>query len=398
MGVYSKIEWTDATWPVVKGCDYVSPGCANCYAAGLIHRHSKHPNPKISLPLAGLTTERGRWTGKVYLNEPHLEDPLKWQKGRMIFVPSHGDLFHADVPDEFIDRVFAVMASASQHTFQVLTKRVERMAAYMRRVSEHGAAAKDRYVTELRNYHMERLEGYQEGFTLPSSPTAELRFIYDSACRQEASFQRNPKPLGHGFSGGEFHWRKWPLSNVWLGTSVENQATADERIPHLLKVPAAVRFLSVEPLLGPVDLSKWLACNCPGDYPRADGGPHNRWCPMALDAYVPRIAWVIVGGESGPNARPCRIEWIRSIVKQCKAAGVPCFVKQLGSRPVFFENAKQETLSQWPKGVYFETISGRDDDMEEGPTVAVLTDKKGGDWSEWPEDLRVREFPKVGAA
>ena len=170
--------------------------------------------------------------------------------------------------------------------------------------------------------------------------------------------------------------------NVWLGTTVENQQAADIRIPRLLSIPAKIRFLSVEPLLGPVHFDRGFSVR---------GVP---WVEDGKPAGIsPGIDWVIIGGESGPNARPCRLNWIRNIVRQCKAAGVPVFVKQLGSKPVFYENADQATLSQWPKGVYFGTLSGRDDDMEDGPSLAILNDPKGGDMDEWPEDLRVREVP-----
>jgi protein gp37 len=296
VGHESTIEWTDATWPVVKGCDYVSPGCANCYAATLIHRHSKNPNPKISLPIAGLTNERGRWTGKVYLNEPHLTDPLKWKRGRMIFVPSHGDLFHTDVPDWFIDRVFAVMALSPRHTFQVLTKRPERMREY--------------------------LAGLQSAADAHAPNTVSGRFTPTQVINLRM-FAARPHVAG-GFLGTAISAStSWPLPNVWIGVSVENQATADERIPHLLATPAAVRFLSCEPLLSAVDLTRLVY--------RGD-----RFNPLDTcnDMAAPHIDWCIVGGESGPGARPMNIEWARSLVGQCRAAGVACFVKQdSGPRP-----------------------------------------------------------------
>jgi protein gp37 len=316
MGAESKIEWTDATWPVVKGCDYVSPGCANCYAADLIHRHSFNPNKKISLPVAGLTEVRGgrpRWTGKVYLNEPHLADPLTWTRPRMIFVPSHGDLFHEDVPDEFLLAVFDVMRRCTWaggqncgriggggHTFQVLTKRPERMRDFVTRLRWDG----------------ERLHLAEPGSPFPPGSLASV------------------------------------LEQIWLGVSVEDQQRADERIPVLLQTPAAVRFLSVEPLLGPVDLTPWL--------------------------YSDKVGWVIVGGESGPGARPCHLEWVRSIVRQCKAASVPVFVKQLGSRP---------------EGYVWVPSAERPGDGTDSCVSLRVFDRKGGLPHEWPADIRVREFP-----
>ena len=341
MGASTKIEWTDATWPVAKGCDYMSPGCSNCYAADLIYRHSQHPNQKISLPLAGLTEKRGgrpRWTGRVYLNEPHLRDPIDWVKPKRIFVPSHGDLFHEAVPFEFIDRVFAVMAICRQHTFQVLTKRVQRAREY---------------------------------FDSGRGPDNGMGWHFSDASRRVMKLARElaESQRAKGVDGGK-HWSAndpngiWPLLNVWFGTSIEDQQRADERIPELLNIPASLLFLSCEPLLGPIKFGK-----VPG---------FNR---IGLD--LSRF-WTIVGGESGPHARPCNIEWIRDIVHQHKAAGVKVFVKQLGKHVQ--ANSCQcghNSSGQW-----------------KGPSVCFncdgfmsLRDPKGGDWDEWPEDLRVREVP-----
>lgn len=349
MAANSKIEWTDASWNPVVGCQKCSEGCRNCYAKTLHdQRHvAYHAGKRVPLQYAEPFET-------VQLMPDRLRDPLKWRKPKKVFVNSVSDLFHKDVPFEFIDHVFAVMASASQHTFQILTKRPERMAGFMKRVSDNGVFARDRYVEELKNYHLKNLHGYEEGFTLPSPPTGELRFIYDSACKQEAkdfNFVRNPKPLGHGFSGGEYHWRKWPLTNLWLGVSIENRSVL-HRIDTLRTIPAAVRFLSVEPLLedlGTIDLTG--------------------------------IHWVIVGGESGPGARPCRVEWIRDIVRQCKDAGVPRFVKQLGAKPQY---TTMKSYGGQPNQL-----------MSNGEP---LCDRKGGDWNEWPADLRVREFPTVETA
>src|SRR5690606_34453266 len=182
MAEQSSIEWTDATWNPITGCSVVSPGCTNCYAMKLAGtRLQRHPSR------AGLTiaTKAGPvWNGKVRLNEAWLDQPLKWKRPRMIFVCAHGDLFHEDVPDEWIDRVFAVMALAPQHTFQVLTKRAERMRRYMEPHDQRRADSLGRKVLDL---------GYRE-----------------------------PLELLH-----------WPLPNVWLGVSAEDQTRADERIPHL---------------------------------------------------------------------------------------------------------------------------------------------------------------------
>ena len=190
-----------------------------------------------------------------------------------------------------------------------------------------------------------------------------------SSCRAT-----NAKEKGHGGVLAPDGWRcamraPWPLPNVWLGVSVEDQQRADERIPHLLLVPAAVRFLSVEPILGPVDLNAGPVgdalseCDECGTTARGD-------CDFCQG--LGRISWVIVGGEGGPGARPCSVEWIRSIVRQCRAAGVPVFVKQLGARPYFHDGMRLSDVQ-----------------------LLRLHNRKGGDPSEWPEDLRVREWPEV---
>jgi len=357
----SNIEWTDTTWNPVVGCTPVSAGCLNCYAATMANRLQQMPQAKDYHPreysrdeakdaareasggcdsdvpdyrpavrIAEVRGGRAVFTGDVRLVPERLEEPLSWRKPRMVFVNSMSDLFHEAVPFEFIDRVFAVMALCPQHTFQVLTKRPERMAEY---------------------FGQNRLDSAgRHGAVLGA-----------------AHFQTT------GGSGAQVDW---PVPNVWLGTSVENQAAADERIPHLLECPAAVRFLSCEPLLGPVELS---GCMTPAREIMGLDGPYI----AGPDAGV---HWVIVGGESGPNARPCDVAWIRSIVGQCKASGVPVFVKQLGARPVEV-NSGPEMPMRWVP----------DDGGEEVERWYRPSDRKGGDPAEWPEDLRVRQFPKPGA-
>jgi protein gp37 len=307
----SAIEWTDATWNPVTGCTKVSPGCANCYI-------ERTP----AFRMTGQRFEHGRIP--VRLHHDRLDEPLHWRNPRRVFVVSMGDLFHEDVPDEFIDKVFYVMGQAKQHIFQVLTKRPERMR-------RHFAA---------RCGQLETLAamGGRKG-------TASV------------------------------------MPHIWLGVSVENQRMADERIPLLLETPAAVRFLSCEPLLGPLDLERWLDCACgAGDFAAPE--VHARGCGIR-----DRLHWVIVGGESGPGRaerklvepgrvpcpacaddpggilggillakqrnggavamqrcvkcdgqgmvagwrpKPEALEWLRSIRDQCQAAGVAYFLKQLG--------------------------------------------------------------------
>jgi protein gp37 len=262
MSDHTHIEWTDATWNPITGCSVISAGCKHCYAMRLAGTRLRHHRSRVGLtrpPNPGPL-----WTGQVRLNEDWLDQPLRWKKPRRIFVCAHGDLFHGAVPDEWIDRVFAVMALAPQHTFQVLTKRPARALVWMRNGRSKDVA----------------LWHWKVG---PDSPST------------------------------------WPLGNVWLGVSVEDQTTADERIPLLLQTPAAVRFVSAEPLLGPVRLpfarlSEW------NRLARESGQEH---AATTLD-------WVICGGESGPGARPAHPDWFRSLRDQCQAANVPFFFKQWG--------------------------------------------------------------------
>lgn len=290
MAETSTIEWTDATWNPVTGCTLVSEGCRHCYAAQLAATRLKtHPSRE---GLARLNAQgEAKFTGEVRLNEQWLDEPLRWQRPRRIFVCAHGDLFHEAVPDEWIDRVFAVMALAPRHTFQVLTKRPERMRDYMaRRDNRDRVPALDYAVLMACTGRW-------------STPAIDLR-------------------------GG------WPLPNVWLGTSVEDQATADARIPALLDTPAVVRFVSAEPLLGPVSLVDRDPIRLATG---VDARPENRVYVSLLRGWGlgphrrPGLDWVIVGGESGRNARPMHPDWARSLRDQCVDAGVPFFFKQWGA-------------------------------------------------------------------
>lgn len=288
MADHSHIEWTDATWNPVTGCSVVSPGCTNCYAMKLAGTRLQHHPSR-----AGLTRESKTgpvWTGEVRFNEQWLTQPLRWTKPRMIFVCAHGDLFHEDVPDEWIDRVFAVMALAPQHTFQVLTKRAARMRDYIRRSEEQ--------------WH-----GNSENF----------------ADRFQAAMDWNLAWIN------DIDDMPWPLPNVWLGVSAEDHQRAEERVPQLLETPAAIRFVSAEPLLGDIDWSSL----CTGWYfVDALRGLKYHDAPepyVGASEACPHLDWVIVGGESGHGARPMHPDWARSMRDQCVAAGVPFFFKQWGS-------------------------------------------------------------------
>jgi protein gp37 len=259
----SAIEWTEVTWNPVTGCDRVSPGCDHCYAATLAKRLKAMGNLRYQNDGSRKTSGPGFG---VTLHPDKLDEPLKWRRSRTVFVNSMSDLFHADVPDDFIADVFAVMALAPQHTFQVLTKRPRRM--------QH----------------------------LLSSPWWH-EFIQDRAVDATAN-DREPEP----------RLPNLPLPNVWLGVSVENQEWANKRIPLLISTPAHVRFLSCEPLIEPVDLGPFMN----DDFMGGD-----------LEDF---IQWVIVGGESGPGARPMNPDWAHLLRDQCVANGIAFFFKQWGGR------------------------------------------------------------------
>lgn len=299
------IEWTDATWNPITGCSIVDAGCTNCYAMQLAGtRLRNHPSR------AGLTRVSGgrpKWTGEVRFNEQWLDQPLRWTRPRMIFVCAHGDLFHEAVPDDWIDRVFAVMAMCPRHTFQVLTKRPDRARLHLQKLADDGAA--------------DRLSSSAGDWFGDDADCFVANWINGWSRPQETPLDRNP-------ANGTV--RRWPLPNVWLGTSISDQASADLRIPHLLATPAAVRFLSAEPLLGPVNL---LVTDSKGhDISALRGIGCDPTDPDGADEYyrTGKLDWVIVGGESGPDARPMHPDWARSLRDQCVAAGVPFFFKQWG--------------------------------------------------------------------
>ncbi|MFT4117443.1 DUF5131 family protein [Bradyrhizobium sp.] len=295
MSENSKIEWTDATWNPITGCSVLSPGCKRCYAMGLAGtRLRNHPSRK------GLTEESNAgpvWNGKVRFNGEWLLQPLAWSRPRMIFVCAHGDLFHESVPDNWIDQVFAVMALAPRHTFQVLTKRAQRMREYLTDddVGERIAlAAHKLWAAKL-------------------APGAK-GYLSIEVLRDAFGLKHVSETL-----------QSWPLLNVWLGVSAERQQEASERIPYLLATPAAVRFVSLEPLLGPIDLGALH----PGGAQTLDALSGLSVNP-AYSGWS-RLDWVIVGGESGDGARPMHPAWPTSIERQCTDAGVAFHFKQWGA-------------------------------------------------------------------
>lgn len=351
MSTRTTISWTDATWNPIRGCSRVSPGCDNCYAMRQAHRFAGHAQP-----YDGLTVLRPKdskrpgvdWSGRVRFIADALEEPLTWRAPQRIFVNSMSDLFHPQVTAEQVAEVFGVMAVAAKkfggdykpgvgwrnergpHTFQVLTKRPARARELL--------------------------------------PSGRFRQLVARAAYRWAMDRVDAGWLQQCISGVR-EWgnnctldKMWPLPNVWLGVSVEDRA-AKYRIDELRDLPAAVRFLSCEPLLedlGELDLRG--------------------------------IDWVIVGGESGNGARPCALEWIERIIEQCRAAGVAVFVKQLGAFVVSEQRAYLRP----------DLTLGTDEEAKAELGVgsrwlwrAGLTDRKGADVEQFPEYLGVREFPEV---
>lgn len=342
----TSIEWATDSWNPIAAydretgkrgwfCMKVSPGCTNCYAEQLNrlrgngHLYRLGNLDKVRFELA-----------------PTLTDPLHWRKPRRVFVNSMTDLFLEAHTDEMISRVFAVMAGTHYfglahgdrtHSFLVLTKRPERMKALMSSPEFRETVTRD----------------------------AEMLRLVHGTIRESVSMRKATREDRYeGYTIVREPRLDWPLPNVWLGVSVETQEQADLRIPLLLETPAAVRFISAEPLLGPVDLT---------------GYDDGTWWDETDTPNDARLNWVIVGGESGPKARQFDMGWARDIVAQCHNANVACFVKQMGSKPV----------DPWADTGAL--INARE------PVVPKFRDRKGGDPAEWPSELRVREYPREAA-
>lgn len=328
MGEETKIEWTDHSWSPWRGCTKVSPGCANCYAETLSKR-----NPAVL----------GQWgNGKPRVMAKNWNEPVKWNKAslaawdaargkglpfshprRPTVFPSLCDWLDDEVPVEWLAKFLQLIHETLNLNWLLLTKRPENF-----KVQILGAAF--------------YLSGYRDGQT-SENPTQPLMSAWEMA----------------------YDWAKGTAAppNVWVGTSVEDQTRANERIPALLRIPAAGRFLSVEPLLGPVDLESLMK--------------HGRDITDEGYSRLDGIDWIIVGGESGHGARQCNVEWVRSLVRQCNDVSVPPFVKQVGA--VAFDGR----------------FEGKADHSSFDRCERLkLSHPKGGDPSEWPEDLRVREFPE----
>lgn len=328
----SKIEWTEKTWNPVIGCSLASPGCARCYAGTMARRQvamaaglgkvSPYASVvRIAEPGQKPRTGAAAWNGEVRFLPDRLAEPLRWRKGVRVFVNSMSDLFHEKLSFYDIAAIFGVMASAPQHVFQVLTKRAERM---------------EKFLAWLEANHVD----------------GETR----RAVTEEAWGR-----LEHPRDAQLLHEGPWPLPNVWLGVSVEDEKRADERLPLLAEVRAQGwrTFASVEPLIGPIS-----------------HGFTNRW--QAAE-------WVVIGGESGPHSRRCEVDWIREIRDDAQAAGAAVFVKQLGAAyedmlgAVVGASVDAQAAARrwgWPTGYPMRLSSG-----------------KGSDMTEWPRDLCVRDMP-----
>lgn len=299
----TKIEWTEKVWNPVRGCSKVSEGCRHCYAET---RANRFCGP--GLPYEGLVA-LGRWNGSIKFVENHLLDPLGWKKPSKIFVNSMSDLFHDNVTDAMLDKIFAVMALCPRHVFQILTKRPVRMQAYL----------------------WERAKS--------------IRYWEAAARAMGYTFKFQ------GFDGKEHSICPFPLPNVWLGVSIEDQPAANIRVPLLLQTPAAVRIVSAEPLLGLIDLTRIdITEQIVGDLLQmhmrtgrtVDTSMYPRCWVNALTGetasgdLAPHLDWAICGGESGPSARPMHPRWARTLRDDCVQAGVPFFFKQHGEwMPVF---------------------------------------------------------------
>lgn len=362
------IAWTETTWNPLRGCSRVSEGCRHCYAESVAGRFSGPGQPYDGLVTIG---EKGpRWNGTVRFVPEKLAEPISWRKPRRVFVNSMSDLFHESVPFEQIAAIFGVMAASPRHTFQVLTKRPERARDWFRWVDREAPIGVP---------------------SDPDSPWWRAFHCFMSAFNAGKGTD-NAVALAEAqrlLSTDKISGATWPLQNVWLGVSVEDQRTADARIPLLLETPAAVRWVSYEPAIGPVDF-RAIPYRGDADYfldtleGRYSTTPHGHGSIFAHGMGGKRpLDWIVVGGESGHGARLFDLAWARSVIAQTRGTGCRVFVKQLGARPTL--DGQPHCYSALPP------FGG-----DAGPiTYRKIEDRKGGDPNEWPEDLRVREWPEV---
>lgn len=301
-------DWWDESWNPIVGCD-MSLACAKrCWARKQAHMHKRHPDPKIREKYVGITDDAGCWTGDVRLDERALECALRWRKKRVVAVNLMGDSFYGRVPDEWLDRLYAMMALCPQHHFAVLTKRTERRCEYW---------------------------------------SYENRWAQIEAACDDLVGRENAPALA-------YEGRK-PLPNVIEMVSVSTQPELDDRWPWLAKTPAARRGLHIEPLLGPLDIAPVL--HCPGDTDGDGNCPHyghRNGCP-------PSAKWIVVGGETGPGARPMNPQWVRDLRDQCAAAGVPFWFKGWGEWVPESQMSQEAFEREFHGGIG--TKHGADDNM-----------------------------------
>jgi protein gp37 len=320
MSGITKIEWAEKVWNPVTGCTPISPGCANCYAKRMAPR------------LAGRCGYPADDPFRVTVHEDKFNEPVHWRKPARIFVGSMTDIFHDEVPFEALDEIFLTMCAHPRHTFLILTKRPQRMQEYF--------AAVDRRFEDVHAFVAEQVSGHD--------------------------------------------YRPWPWANVWLGVTAENQAMADERIPVLLSIPAARRFVSIEPMLGPVDLRLTRGTRDEDYHGYNDDGPID----YVITSRADDLHWVICGGETGPGARPMHPDWPRSLRDQCTSAGVPFFFKQHGA----WVGLKDPGDGWWPTDAETcirLTVDGRrvddGDPMQRVGKQLAGRELDGQEWSEVPE-------------
>lgn len=327
----SNIEWTDSSWNLTSGCRAYSPGCAHCYAETMSKRIKgmaradmlAGKNPGRKAHYLNVIGENGRWNNRVDLVPEALSDPLGWKKPRRIFVNSMSDLFYGDESDR------RACESQSREFTPVPFGYIDQVFSVMAQCPHHTFQVLTKRPGRMAEYMApDRLGNRRQDFIADAAEVMQRKHLIE--------------------------FPNWPLPNVWLGTSIENRACLD-RAMELSKCPAAIHFWSLEPLLEDLgNIRGYLEQN---------------------------VEWVIVGGESGPGSRQCHIEWIESIVDQCRVKSIPCFVKQIGSAPTHFDDG------DGAGGRIYEFALGP-------PDYQAIKDSKGGNPDEWPECLRVRQFPQ----
>jgi len=370
----TRISWTEETWNPTIGCSRVSEGCRHCYAEVQAASIAKgeaakgRTSPYLKVLVSDDQGPLPRWNGRVDLLKDRLETPLRWTRPRMVFVNSMSDLFHENLPFEEIAAVFGVMAATPRHVYQVLTKRPERALAFFKWLEGRPDSGSLRDSRVWWCAHHAREAG------------AEV-FMRGAQDRTPHTLRNVPVDT------------PWPLPNVWLGVSCENQETAEERIPLLLQCPAVVRWVSAEPLLGYIDFI--LPANLPAvseqstaDYFDAlTGLGHDPQQGVDEGPRYPHLDWVVVGGESGSKARDCLVAAISDLVVQCTSAEVPVFVKQLGSKAL--------VSNRWdvPASVFRDLEADGWD--EETPIYYPPTSSAAHSRLEdLPEHLKVRQWPQ----